>query len=77
MFYSTKGCEVKIQVTQRNSNTLLSLLDLKSVDKFEITTDKKDQSSIILRMQNDDFIQTIEIDFKPKFKLILKEHDTR
>ena len=69
--------EVKIQVTQRNSNTLLSLLDLKSVDKFEITADKKDQSSILLRMQNGDFIQTIELDYKPKFKMILKEHDTR
>lgn len=68
--------EVKIQVIQRTSNKLISLLDLKRVDKFEITTDKKDLSSVLLRNQNDDFIQTIEIDFKPKFKLIFKEHYT-
>lgn len=68
--------EVKIQVTQRTSNKLISLLDLKRVDKFEITTDKKDLTSVLLKIQNDDFTQTIEIDFKPKFKLIFKEHYT-
>ena len=68
--------EVKIQVIQRTSNKLISLLDLKRVDKFEITTDKKDLSSVLLRNQNDDFTQTFEIDFKPKFKLIFKEHYT-
>ena len=67
---------MKIQVIQRTSNKLISLLDLKRVDKFEITTDKKDLSSVLLRNQNDDFTQTIEIDFKPKFKLIFKEHYT-
>lgn len=68
--------EVKIQVIQRTSNKLIALLDLKRVDKFEITSDKKDLSSVLLRSQNDDFTQTIEIDFKPKFKLIFKEHYT-
>ena len=68
--------EVKIQVIQRTSNKLIALLDLKRVDKFEITTDKKDLSSVLLRNQNDDFTQTIEIDFKPMFKLIFKEHYT-
>lgn len=66
--------EVKIQVIHRNSSKLISLLDLKRVDKFEITVDKKDLSSVLLRNQDDDFTQTIEIDFKPKFKLIFKEH---
>ncbi len=69
--------EVKIQVTQRTSNQLISLVDLKRVDLFEITADKKDQSSVLLRLLHDDFItQTIEIDFKPKYKLIFKEHYT-
>ncbi|MET3658854.1 MULTISPECIES: hypothetical protein [Sporosarcina] len=70
--------EVKIQVTQRASNQLISLMDLKRVDKFEITADKKDLSSVLLMLLNDDFItQTIEIDFKPKYKLIFREHYTR
>ncbi|MGE8081324.1 hypothetical protein [Peribacillus loiseleuriae] len=74
---SPSYCEVKIQVTQRTSNKSISLLDLKRVDKFEIKADKKDLSSVLLWIQNDDFTQTIEIDFKPKFKLILKEHFIR
>ncbi|ETI69378.1 hypothetical protein [Neobacillus vireti] len=69
--------EVKIQVTQRASKRLLSLLDLKRVDKFEITADKKDHSSVLLTVVNEDTQQMIEIDFKPYFKQILKEHFTR
>ena len=69
--------EVKIQVTQRVSNRLLSLLDLKRVDKFEITADKKDHSSVLLTVVNEDTQQMIEINFKPYFKQIFKEHFTR
>lgn len=69
--------EVKIQVTQRASNRMLSLLDLKRVDKFEITTDKKDHSSVLLTVVNEDTQQMIEINFKPYFKQIFKEHFTR
>lgn len=66
--------EVKIQVTQRTSNRLLSLLDLKRVDKLEIIADKKDHSSVLLTILNDDSQQMVEIDFKPYFKQIFKEH---
>lgn len=53
-------------------------MDLKRVDKFEITADKKDLSSVLLMLLNDDLItQTIEIDFTPKFKLIFREHYTQ
>lgn len=69
--------EVEIQVTQRASNRLLSLLDLKRVDKFEITADKKDHSSVLLTVVNEDSQQMIEIYFKPYFKQIFKEHFTR
>jgi len=69
--------EVKIQATQRASNRLLSLLDLKRVDKFEITADKRDHSSVLLTVVNEDSQQMIEIDFKPYFKQIFKEHFTR
>ncbi|WP_045521049.1 hypothetical protein [Neobacillus niacini] len=69
--------EVKIQVTQRASNRLLSLLDLKRVDKFEITADKKDHSRVLLTVVNEDTQQMIEIDFKPYFKQIFKEHFIR
>lgn len=69
--------EVKIQVTQRVSNRLVSLLDLKRVEKFKITADKKDISSVLLTVLNEDSQQMIEIDFKPNFKLVFKEHYTR
>ncbi|MFB6801500.1 hypothetical protein [Peribacillus butanolivorans] len=69
--------EVKIQVTQPTSNKLISLLDLKRVDKFEITADKKELSSVLLTVLNEDSQQTIEIDFKPKYKLIFREHYMR
>ncbi|MDM5293246.1 hypothetical protein QUF81_08620 [Peribacillus simplex] len=68
--------EVKTQVTHLTSNRLLSLLDLKRVDKFEITSDKKDHSVVLLTVVNEDYQQMIEIDFKPYFKQIFKEHLT-
>lgn len=69
--------EVKIQVTERKTNRFLSLLELKRVSKFEIKADKKEHSSAMLTVLNDDSQQMIEIDFKPNFKLIFKEHFTR
>lgn len=69
--------EVKIQVKERNSRRLITLLDLKRVEKFEITLDKKDRSSVLLTIINEETQQTVEVDFKPKFKLIFKEHLTR
>jgi hypothetical protein len=69
--------EVKIQVTQRASQRLLSLLDLKRVDKFEITADKKEHSSVLLTVVNEETQQMVEIDFKPYFKQIFKEYFTR
>ncbi|MBT2688383.1 hypothetical protein J7I93_09330 [Bacillus sp. ISL-47] len=69
--------EVKVKVTQRSSNRLLSLLDLKRVEKLEITADKKERASMLLTVVNEDSQQTIEIDFKPHFKQIFKEHLTR
>ncbi|MGG0655341.1 hypothetical protein [Rummeliibacillus pycnus] len=69
--------EVNIKVTQRVSSRVLSILDLKRVEKFEITADKKDISSVLLTVLNEDSQQTIEIDFKPNFKLFFKEHYIR
>jgi hypothetical protein len=69
--------ELKIQVNERNSKRLITLLDLKRVKKFEITADKKERSSVFLIIINEETQQTVEIDFKPKFKLIFKEHLTR
>ena len=51
--------EVKIQVTQPTSNKLLSLLVLKRVDKLEITADKKELSSVLLTVINEDSQQTL------------------
>jgi hypothetical protein len=69
--------EVKIQVTKHHTNVLQSYLDFKCVDQFEIITDQKDHSSILLTMEKDEMVQTVEIDFKPFFKLIFKDHFLR
>jgi sugar diacid utilization regulator len=69
--------EVKIQVTRRQSNRLVSLLDLKQVQKLKITADQKEHSSILLTMVYEDSEQTIEVGFKPFFKQVFKEHLTR
>ncbi|MFF2755814.1 hypothetical protein ACFVR1_19155 [Psychrobacillus sp. NPDC058041] len=68
--------EVKIQVSMHSSNRLLSLLDLKRVEKLEITADKKEWASMLLTIDNENSQQIIEIDFKPYFKQIFKEHLT-
>jgi hypothetical protein len=69
--------EAKIQVNECNSKRLLSLLDLKRVKKFEITADGKERASVLIKVDNEDSQQMIEIDFKPHFKQIFKEHLTR
>lgn len=69
--------EVKIQVKERNSKRLITLLDFKRVEKFEITVDKKERSSVLLTIINEETQQTVEVDFKPNFKMIFKEHLTR
>lgn len=69
--------EVKIQVIKTDTNRLVSLLDLKRVEKFEITADTKELASVLLTVIHEDSQQTIEIDFKPCFKQIFKEHLTR
>ena len=68
--------EVKIQVTQCTSNRFSSLLDLKRIEKFEITADKKNHSSVLLTVVNEDTQQMIEVDFKPYFKQIFREYYT-
>ncbi|MFD4706788.1 hypothetical protein ACFWM3_18240 [Gottfriedia sp. NPDC058432] len=68
--------EVKIKVTQTSSDRMLSLLELKRIEKMEITADRRDSSSVLLTVINEDSQQTIEIDFKPRFKLILKEYNS-
>lgn len=74
--FSPSYGEVKIQATRRASNRLIAHLKLKRVDKFEIKADKKDHSSVLLTVVNEDSQQMIEIDFKPYFKQVFKEHFT-
>lgn len=69
--------EIKIQVYDLPSNILISHLHLRRVTKFEIISDKLDSSEILLTLDHDETIQTLEISFKPKFKLILKDHHSR
>ena len=64
--------DVKIQVTNHDTKNLMTYLELKNIARFEIINDKKDVSSIMLTIEDDERLQTFEIDFKPNFKLITK-----
>lgn len=68
--------EVKIQAIKSDSNRLVSILDLKRIEKFEIIADTKELASVLLTVINEDSQQIIEIDFKPYFKQVFKEHLT-
>jgi len=68
--------EVNITVSMHSSNRLLSLLDLKRVEKLEITADRNEPKSVLLTIDNEDSQQMIEIDFKPYYRQIIKEHLT-
>jgi hypothetical protein len=67
--------EMKIHVRDRSSNRLLTKLNLKQMETFEITADDKNASGILLTMENGDCLQTYEINLKPYFKLIVQMHD--
>lgn len=69
--------EVQIEVKERTSQDLIALFDLKRVGKFEIIEDKKETSSILLTINNEETQQTIELGFKPKFKVVFMEYLTR
>ncbi|MDE0582534.1 hypothetical protein ON064_05695 [Planococcus sp. A6] len=65
--------EVRIQVSKSDSERMLSLLDLKQVNKFEIIADEKDRSSILLITENEETEIVVQVDFKPYFRQIVKE----
>jgi hypothetical protein len=49
---------VKAQETQTNFRRMISLLELKRVEKFEIIANKRDISSVLLKVINEDSQQT-------------------
>ncbi|MBE6052905.1 MAG: hypothetical protein E7212_03170 [Clostridium sartagoforme] len=59
--------DIKIQVYSYD-NEILSILDFKSVNRFEILSDKKDESKIEIKTK----CSLVEINFKPRFKVFLK-----
>lgn len=65
--------EVLIQVSKRDSGRMLSLLDLKQVNKFKILADQNDRSSILLITKNEETEISVQVDFRPYFKQIVKE----
>ncbi|ALS76338.1 hypothetical protein AUC31_14535 [Planococcus rifietoensis] len=65
--------EVLIQVSKSDSGKMLSLLDLKKVNKFKILADQNDRSSVLLITENEETVISVQVDFKPYFKQIVKE----
>lgn len=59
--------DIKIQVYTFD-NILISSLDLESVSSVKILSDKRNESSILIKTE----CASIEIHFKPRFTIILK-----
>jgi hypothetical protein len=60
--------DIKIQVYSTNNDELLSLLDFKCVDGMEILSDKREKSKIKIKYEGG----SVEIYFKPRFKIFLE-----
>ncbi len=67
--------EFMLEVKNIQTNELITYLQLIEVESLEILQDKKDKSRILLMVrQNEEVLQTIQIEFKPRFQLIIKHH---
>ncbi|MGG3625538.1 hypothetical protein ABES25_18525 [Bacillus gobiensis] len=62
-----------IQETQENK--LIGRYNFQTISKIEILTDKRDESSLRLFLEDDRdrFLMIVEITFKPNFKVEIKE----
>lgn len=69
--------EFYLSVSDLDTNKQILSLTLNRVDKLEILSDKKDHSKIGLTVQHQDYIQFIEIEFKPRFTFNLKEEELK
>lgn len=58
--------DIKIQVYTAD-NELISSLDFKSVSSIIILSDKRNESSVLIKTE----CASVEIKFKPRFKIIL------
>jgi len=66
--------EFSISAKEKKTDTVLSHLELLSVNKLEIIEDKKDCSKIrLFHGEADRYENIIEITLKPRFKLIFRE----
>ncbi|WP_404466727.1 hypothetical protein [Planococcus rifietoensis] len=65
--------EVRIQVSKTDSGRMISFLELKQISKFEIMADQKDHSSILLITENGETEISVQMDFRPYYKQIVKE----
>jgi hypothetical protein len=67
--------QIEITVYDLQSDVIITRLDLNNVEKIEILSDKKIQSTIIRLTLKWDHV--LLIDFKPRFKLIMREQILR
>ena len=67
--------EFMLEVKNIQTNEPITYLQLIEVESLEILQDKKDKSRILLMVrQNEEVLQTIQIEFKPRFQFIIKHH---
>ncbi|VWX37606.1 hypothetical protein [Exiguobacterium oxidotolerans] len=68
--------QFSLQVNQRSDDWLVSRISLEAVSSFEIIQDDREAARILLTLEKDEVIQTVEIDVRPKFRLIFQERLT-
>lgn len=65
-----------LEVKSKDNEELIVYNSFKAVKKLEILSDTRDAAKILLILERDPYITTVEITFKPKFSFIIKEQYT-
>ncbi len=66
--------QFQLTVTDLVNQEVVILFDLQRVDKLEILADNKERMALLLTLIHDDIMQTLHLEFKPRFKSFFKEN---
>jgi hypothetical protein len=65
--------EFQLTVINLESNQITNYLDLSRVHKLDILSDQIGHKRMVLTIKCRDYLQTMDIEFQPYFKFILKD----
>ncbi|MFC3883444.1 hypothetical protein ACFOU2_07900 [Bacillus songklensis] len=66
--------EFILEVQDLHSKEVITYLQFIRVESLEILEDRKEKSRILLTLREEEIMQTIQVEFKPRFQLIIKQH---